>query len=148
MIQLVNYEISTILNEDYTSALEKTIKALKNEGFGVLTEIDVKKTFKEKLNVEFERYTILGACNPPFAKKALDFEREIGLLLPCNLIVQEIEEGKKTKVAAINPEKMFQIIENSQLESIATEVKNKLQRVVSSLKKESDDFLYSVEANV
>jgi uncharacterized protein (DUF302 family) len=106
---------------------------LKKEGFGVLTEIDVKKTFKDKLDVEFERYAILGACNPPFAKKSLDLEREIGLLLPCNVIVQELEGGKKTKVAAIDPEIMFKIIDNAEMEQIALEVKSKLQRVITSL---------------
>ena len=128
-----DYEISVILNEDYDTVVTKTIKALKEEGFGVLTEINVKKTFKEKLDVEFERYVILGACNPPFAKKALDFEREIGLLLPCNVIVQELQENKTTKVAAIDPEKMFTIIGNPEVEPIAKEVKTKLQRVIGSL---------------
>lgn len=129
---MVDYEISAILNEDYDVAVVKTVNALKEEGFGVLTKIDVKQTLKEKLNVDFERYVILGACNPPFAKKALDFEREIGLLLPCNLIVQELEDGK-TKVATIDPEKMFKIIGNSQFELVAKEVKTKLQRVINSL---------------
>ncbi|MFX0124979.1 MAG: DUF302 domain-containing protein [Candidatus Hodarchaeota archaeon] len=129
---MVEYEICAILNEDYDLAVAKTVKALKEEGFGVLTEINVKETLKEKLNVDFERYLILGACNPPFANKALAIEREIGLLLPCNLIVQELGEGK-TKVAAIDPEMMFEMIENPQLESIAKEVKIKLQRVINSL---------------
>ncbi|MHA2203432.1 MAG: DUF302 domain-containing protein, partial [Candidatus Hodarchaeales archaeon] len=121
-----------VLNEEYDVAVEKTVQALKEEGFGVLTEIDVKQTLKKKLDVDFERYVILGACNPPFAKKTLDFEREIGLLLPCNLIVQELEEGK-TKVAAIDPEKMFKMIGNPQIELVAKEVKTKLQRVINSL---------------
>lgn len=129
---MVDYEISTISNEDYDVIVAKTVRALKEEGFGVLTEINVKQTLKEKLNVNFERYIILGACNPPFAKKALDIEREIGLLLPCNLIVQELEEGK-TKVAAIDPEMLFKMIGNPQLESVAKEVKIKLQRVINSL---------------
>ncbi|MHA2305128.1 MAG: DUF302 domain-containing protein [Candidatus Hodarchaeales archaeon] len=130
---MVKYEISTIIYDNYDSVIEKTIEELKKEGFGVLTEIDVKKTLKVKLNENFERYIILGACNPPFAKKALDVEREIGLLLPCNVIVQELEEGRKTKVAAIDPEMMFKIIDNKQVAPIATEVKNKLQRVINSL---------------
>ncbi len=130
---MVEYEISTIISDNYDSVFKKTIEALKNEGFGVLTEIDVKKTFKDKLDVEFERYAILGACNPPFAKKALDLEREIGLLLPCNVIVQELEGGKKTKVAAINPDIMFKMIDNPKIEPIAQEVKLKLQKVISSL---------------
>lgn len=130
---MVKYEISTVLNEDFDSVVKKTIMALKTEGFGVLTEIDVKKTLKEKLDVDFERYAILGACNPPFAKKALDLEREIGLLLPCNVIIQELEGGKKTKVAAIDPEMMFKIIDNAKMEPIALEVRVKLQRVITSL---------------
>lgn len=130
---MTDYEISIILNEEYDTVVTKTVKALKEEGFGVLTEIDVKKTLKEKLDVEFERYVILGACNPPFAKKALDIEREIGLLLPCNVIVQELQEKKQTKVATIDPEKMFEIIGNPQVEPIAKEVKIRLQRVISSL---------------
>lgn len=129
---MVNYEISIVLAEDYDVVVEKTVSALKEEGFGVLTKIDVKQTLKEKLDVDFERYVILGACNPPFAKKALEIEREIGLLLPCNLIVQELEGGK-TKVAAIDPEKMFTIIENPQLELVAKEVRSKLQKVIKSL---------------
>jgi uncharacterized protein (DUF302 family) len=129
---MVDYEISTFIDEEYETAVSKTVKALKEEGFGVLTEIDVKKTLKTKLNIDIERYVILGACNPPFANKALEIEREIGLLLPCNVIVQELGE-EKTKVAAIDPEKMFTIIENPQLELVAKEVKNKLQRVINSL---------------
>ncbi|MFX1517109.1 MAG: DUF302 domain-containing protein [Promethearchaeota archaeon] len=130
---MVNYEISIVLEEDYDVVVGKTVKALKDEGFGVLSEINVKQTLKEKLDVDFERYVILGACNPPFAKKALEIEREIGLLLPCNLIVQELKGGK-TKVAAIDPEKMFTIIENPQLELVAKEVRSKLQRVIKSLR--------------
>lgn len=129
---MVDYEISTILDEDYDIAVSKTVDALKEEGFGVLTEIDVQKTLKTKLNVDFERYVILGACNPPFANKALAIEREIGLLLPCNVIVQELGEGK-IKIAAIDPEKMFKIIGNPQLELVAKEVKLKLQRFINSL---------------
>lgn len=130
---MTDYEISVILNEEYDTVVIKTVEALKKEGFGVLTEIDVKKTLKEKLNVEFERYIILGACNPPFAKKSPDIEREIGLFLPCNIIVQESQEKKTIKVAAIDPEQMFKMIRNPQVEPIAKEVKTKLQRVISSL---------------
>ncbi|MFX1284847.1 MAG: DUF302 domain-containing protein [Promethearchaeota archaeon] len=130
---MTDYEISVVLKENFDTVVIKTIEALKKEGFGVLTEIDVKKTLKEKLNVEFERYVILGACNPPFSKRVLDIEREIGLLLPCNIIVQELQKKKTTKVAAIDPERMFKMIGNPQMEPIAKEVKTKLQRVISSL---------------
>ncbi len=131
---MTDYEISVNLNEDYDVVVEKTVKALKKEGFGVITEIDIKKTLKEKLDVDFERYIILGACNPKLSKKALDIEREIGLFLPCNVIVQELNEQKETKVAAIDPEKMFKMIDNPLVEPIAKEVKAKLQWVISSLK--------------
>ena len=125
-------EIAKVIDVDYDSALEKVIDALKVEGFGVLTEIDVKATMKKKLDVDFERYKILGACNPPFAKKALDIDRSIGTLLPCNVYVQEIEENK-TKVSAIDPKIMFQVITNKELESIAVEMRERLVRVINSL---------------
>ncbi len=130
---MIDYEISVILDEDYDVVVDKTVKALKKEGFGVITEIDIKETLKEKLDVEFERYIILGACNPKLSKKALDIEREIGLFLPCNVIVQELKEKKETKVASIDPEKMFKMINNPLIEPIAKEVKTKLQRVIISL---------------
>lgn len=130
---MIESEIKAILNEEYDVVVEKTVKALKNEGFGVITEINVKKTLKEKLDVDFERYIILGACNPALSKRALDIEREIGLLLPCNIIIQELEEGKATKVTAIDPEKMFEMIESPQMEPIVREVKSRLQRVIVSL---------------
>ena len=117
----------------YQEAVDRTKEELNKEGFGILTEIDVKATLRKKLNVDYDDYIILGACNPPFAKKALDLEREIGLLLPCNVIIQELEGGKKTKVAAIDPEMMFKIIDNAKMEPIALEVRVKLQRVITSL---------------
>ena len=110
----------------------KIIKALKVEGFGILTEIDVKATFKKKLDVDFEKYKILGACNPPFAKKALDVDRSVGNLLPCNVYVQELE-ANKTKVSAIDPIKMFQILPISDLEPIAKEIKDRITRAINSL---------------
>ena len=115
-------EIAKVVELTYEQALEKTIEALKVEGFGILTEIDVKATFKKKLEVDFEKYKILGACNPPFAKKALDVDRSVGTLLPCNVYVQEVEPNK-TKVSAIDPMKMFQILPNKELEPIAKEIK-------------------------
>lgn len=130
---MVDYEIGTIIEDKYEIVVERTVKALKKEGFGVLTEIDVQKTLKEKLNADFERYIILGACNPPFARKALEVEREVGLLLPCNVIVQELEEGTRIKVAAIDPEKMFEMTGNPLVAPIAKEVKTKLQQVIRSL---------------
>ena len=105
---------------------------MKEEGFGILTEIDVKETFKKKLNADFERYKILGACNPPFAKMALDVDRSVGTLLPCNVYVQELE-ANKTKVSAIDPLKMFQILPQKELEPIAQEIKERLNRALNSL---------------
>ena len=125
-------EIAKTVEMDYDTALEKVVAALKVEGFGVLTEIDVKETFKKKLNVDFERYKILGACNPPFAKKALDVDRSVGTLLPCNVYVQELD-ANKTKVSAIDPLKMFQILPISDLEQIAKEIKDRLSRAINSL---------------
>ena len=125
-------EIAKTVEMDYDTALEKVVAALKVEGFGVLTEIDVKETLKKKLNVDFERYKILGACNPPFAKKALDVDRSVGTLLPCNVYVQELD-ANKTKVSAIDPLKMFQILPISDLEQIAKEIKDRLSRAINSL---------------
>ena len=125
-------EISKIINVDYEKAIEKVTATLKVEGFGILTEIDVKDTFKKKLNADFERYKILGACNPPFAKKALDIDRAVGTLLPCNVYVQEIGTNK-TKVSAIDPMKMFEILPNKELEPVAKEIKTRLTRAINSL---------------
>ena len=125
-------EIAKVVEVDYDTALIKVVTALKEEGFGILTEIDVKETFKKKLNADFERYKILGACNPPFAKMALDVDRSVGTLLPCNVYVQELE-ANKTKVSAIDPLKMFQILPQKELEPIAQEIKERLNRALNSL---------------
>jgi uncharacterized protein (DUF302 family) len=110
----------------------KVTEALRSEGFGVLTEIDVKETLKNKLDVDFRKYRILGACNPPFAHRALQAESNVGLLLPCNVIVQETEPGS-IEVSAIDPVAAMQVVENAELATLATEVKEKLQKVVNSL---------------
>lgn len=127
-----SYEISKIIKLSYDESIKKVTEGLKKEGFGILTEIDVKSTMKKKLDVDFERYIILGACNPPFAKKVLDIDRSIGLLLPCNVVVQEQKDGT-TKVSAFNPEAMLVLINNAQIEPIAQEIKHKLQNVINSL---------------
>ena len=111
---------------------ERTRSALKKEGFGVLTEIDVKDTLKQKLDVDFRKYKILGACNPPFAYKALLEEDRIGTMLPCNVIIQEREEGG-VEVAAIDPAASMQAVRNPNLEDVANEVREKLRRVVENL---------------
>ena len=117
---------------DFDEVLERVTAALKAEGFGVLTEIDVKATLKKKLDVEFRRYHILGACNPPLALRALTAEPAIGLLLPCNVVVAERPEGGTT-VSAIAPMKMFAVVDNSALDPIVDEVDGKLKRVLDSI---------------
>jgi uncharacterized protein (DUF302 family) len=115
----------------YEKAIEKVTEELKKEGFGVLTSIDVKETLKKKLNVEFQKYIILGACNPPFAHKALLADEQIGLLLPCNIIVYE-KEGK-THVSIFDPMIMMKIVEDENIRPIAEEVKTKLERVLKAV---------------
>jgi uncharacterized protein (DUF302 family) len=115
----------------FESAITKVTEELKKEGFGILTTIDVQETMKKKLDVDFPKYVILGACNPPFAHKALLAEEEIGLLLPCNIIVYE-KEGK-TNIAAFDPIVMTRIVENSALLPIAKEMKARLERVIAAV---------------
>lgn len=117
----------------YEEAVEKTTAALKEEGFGVLTEIDVKSTLKEKLDADFRPYVILGACNPSLAKQALDAELEVGALLPCNVIVYEDESGDGSVVSAVEPMTMLSVVDNPELTPIAEEVKERLRRVLESL---------------
>jgi len=115
----------------FTEAIEKVTEALKNEGFGILTEIDVKETLKKKLDVDFRPYRILGACNPPFAYKALQTEDKVGIMLPCNVIVQEKENG--VEIAAVDPVASMQAIDNPKLREIAGEIRQRLHRVIYSL---------------
>ncbi len=119
------------LNISFEEALRKTKEELQKEGFGVLTEIDVKATLKNKLNVDYDNYLILGACNPSFAYQALQEEKDIGLLLPCNIVVYE-QEGK-IFVSAIRPTVAMSIVENEKLHSIAAQVEEKLKKVIDSL---------------
>ncbi|MBI2058751.1 MAG: DUF302 domain-containing protein [Nitrospirae bacterium] len=120
------------LNSTYDAALSSVPDALKSEGFGILTEIDVKDTLKKKLNVDFRRYKILGACNPPFAHKALQAELEIGLLMPCNVIIYEGDSGKAV-VAAVDPVLTMAAQGNARVKEIAGEVREKLTRVLERL---------------
>jgi len=115
----------------FEEAIEKVTEALKSEGFGILTEIDVKETLKKKLNVDFRPYRILGACNPPFAYQALQVEDKVGIILPCNVIVQEKENG--VEIAAVDPVASMQAIDNPKLGEIAGEIRQRLQRVIDSL---------------
>ncbi len=121
------------LKEPYDQAVARVTAALKEQGFGVLTEIDVKTTLKEKLDVDFRRYIILGACNPPLAYQALSADIEVGLLLPCNVIVYEEAEGEGSQVAVIDPIAMLSVIEDPALERVAREAKAKLEKVVQAL---------------
>jgi uncharacterized protein (DUF302 family) len=108
------------------------IQALKSEGFGVLTDIDVRATLKEKLGVDFRRYRILGTCNPPFARRALALEDKIGLMLPCNVIVQELAEGR-VEVAAIDPLASMQAVDNAALGELGRDVREKLALVIETI---------------
>jgi uncharacterized protein (DUF302 family) len=117
---------------NFENALTKVTEELKKEGFGILTEIDVKATLKKKLDVDFQKYTILGACNPAFAYKALQAEPHIGTMLPCNVIVQELADGK-VEVAAVDPLASMQAIQNQELQAIAKEIQLKLKKVIDQL---------------
>jgi uncharacterized protein (DUF302 family) len=128
----VSYYLSKTLNVPFEEAVTKVIEALKKEGFGVLTDINVKETLKKKLNVEFRNYRILGACNPPFAYQALQEEDKIGTMLPCNVVVQENPEGQ-IEVAAIDPIASMQAIDNPKLRDIAGQVRAKLKSAVDGL---------------
>jgi uncharacterized protein (DUF302 family) len=129
----MNYYFKTTLTDtSFDEAIEKTTNELQKEGFGVLTEIDLKATLKKKLNVDFYNYVILGACNAPFAYKALQAEDKIGTMLPCNVIIQEREPGS-IEVSAVDPMASMVSVENESLGAIATEVRDKLKRVIESL---------------
>ena len=116
----------------FEEALERVTAALKREGFGILTQIDVKDTLKKKLEVDFRRYTILGACNPPLAHKALTAEPQIGLLLPCNVVVQEAPDGGAV-VSIADPRVMFSLVKNPRLTQVVEDADQRLRRVVASL---------------
>jgi uncharacterized protein (DUF302 family) len=126
------YYFKTALDIPYEQAVDKVRSALAEEGFGVLTEIDVKATLKKKLGVDFKHYVILGACNPPLAYKTLQVEEQIGLMLPCNVVVQEGADGKSI-VAALNPLVAMESVRNPDLEPTAKEVAEKIRRVVEAL---------------
>jgi uncharacterized protein (DUF302 family) len=121
--------LGTVVFDD---AIERTTAALKNEGFGVLTEIDVKSTLKKKLDVDFRQYKILGACNPALAHQALSNEIMIGLLLPCNVVVFEEDDGTVT-VSAVNPREMFKVVENPDMEGVAEQVDAKIKNVIDAI---------------
>ncbi|MFA5172378.1 MAG: DUF302 domain-containing protein [Sulfuriferula sp.] len=128
----MSYHFSKTVKLSFDDAIAKVTEALKEEGFGILTEIDVQATLKKKLNVDFKQYKILGACNPPFAYEALRLENKIGTMLPCNVVVQEQADGL-VEVSAIDPVASMGAIGNSELTVIAKQVQAKLQKVMDSL---------------
>ena len=127
----MSYYFSKKIDASFDEAIDRTTAALQQEGFGVLTEIDVKATFKKKLDVDFKPYKILGACNPPFAHKALQSEDKIGAMLPCNVIVIQQEDG--IEIAAVDPMASMMAVQNETLAEIATEVQEKLKQVINSI---------------
>jgi uncharacterized protein (DUF302 family) len=128
----MSYYFTTIVSMGFDDAIDAVTAGLKQEGFGVLTEIDVQATLKKKLDVDFRKYRILGACNPSFAHKALQCEEHIGTMLPCNVIVQERPDGR-IEVSAINPLESMQAVANPALEEIAAEVTQRLQQVIHQM---------------
>lgn len=130
-----NYQFRTKLSVPYEEAVQRATAALKDEGFGVLTEIDVKETLKKKLDVDFRKYVILGACNPNLAHQALQDEVELGLLLPCNVIVYEEDGG--TVVAILDPQRMMGVADNPALEPIAGEATERLRRAIEEMESET-----------
>jgi uncharacterized protein (DUF302 family) len=127
-----NYGMMVELPTDFDTALDEVTSRLSDEGFGVLTEIDVKSTLKKKLDVDFPRYRILGACNPKLAYEAMTAEPNIGLLLPCNVVVSEIDEDH-TRVTAMDPQPVLALVDNQAVEPIAKTVRMKMQSVLANL---------------
>lgn len=128
----MKYYIDKLLNENFDEAVNKIKKQLPEYGFGVVTEFNVDEKFKEKLGIDFRRYKVLGACNPSYAYEALELEPLIGTMLPCNIIVQEIELGK-TQVAAVDPVASMSVVNNKDLESAAVQIKHMLSKLISEL---------------
>ena len=128
----MKYYISKKLNTNFDQAVQLVTESLKKEGFGVLTEINIQEKLKEKLNVDFRKYKILGACNPAYAYKALQMEDKVGTMLPCSVIVQEFGDNE-IEVSAVDPVASMMAIENPDLAGIAGEIKEKLERAIASL---------------
>ncbi len=126
------YGLNTLVKGEYEQVLEKTIAALKTEGFGVLTDIDVKKTLKKKIGVDVPGQVILGACNPNFAHQALQAEEDLGLLLPCNVVIREVGQNEY-RVSAVNPLKLLSVVGRDDLLPVAAEVKNKMSNVIEEI---------------
>jgi len=128
----MKYYSNKTVEGNFDQVIDQVVAALKEEGFGILSDIDVKTTLKEKLDVDFKNYRILGACNPPNAHKALTAEPHVGLLLPCNLVVQETEPGK-IDVSAVDPKASMSIVDNPEVEPVADFIKEKLEKVIDNL---------------
>lgn len=128
----MSYYFSKTLGVSFDEAVVRVTEELEKEGFGILTEIDVKETLKKKMDVDFKKYKILGSCNPSFAHHVLRLEDKIGLMLPCNVVVQELSDGK-VEVAAIDPIASMQAVENPKLRDVAGEVRAKLKTVIDNL---------------
>lgn len=129
---MMTYYFSKVLGQDFDEAVRRTTQALQQEGFGIITQIDVQDVFKKKLNKEFRRYLILGACNPSIAFEALEIEDKVGTMLPCNVVLQDVGGGR-TEIAAVDPVASMQAIENANLKSAATRVQEKLRQVIERL---------------
>ncbi|MEO5500760.1 MAG: DUF302 domain-containing protein [Ginsengibacter sp.] len=129
---MMSYYFSKTVNDDFDTAIEKVTDELKKEGFGILTQIDVQQTLKEKLDVDFKKYKILGACNPHFAHQALLAEDTIGTMLPCNVIVREVQNGQ-VEISAVDPVASMMAIKNEKLGVVANEVREKLKKVIDNL---------------
>ncbi len=128
----MSYYFSKTVDQNFEEAIEKVTGELKKEGFGILTEIDVKETFKKKLDIDFRKYRILGACNPKMAHQAINAESRIGTMLPCNVIVQELENGK-VEVTAVDPVASMSAVKNDQLGAVAQQVREGLKRAIANL---------------
>lgn len=129
---MMSYYFSKTVNDDFDTAIEKVTDELKKEGFGILTQIDVQETLKKKLDVDFKKYKILGACNPHFAHQALLAEDTIGAMLPCNVIVREVQNGQ-VEISAVDPVASMMAIKNEKLGGVANEVREKLKKVIDNL---------------
>jgi len=129
----MNYYITTTIEETFENSISKVTEELKKQGFGIITQIDMKETLKKKLDVDFKKYTILGACNPSFAYKALQVEEKIGTMLPCNVIIIEKSEHS-TEVSAINPMVSMQTVNNPLLHELGAQVSSSLEKMIEALK--------------
>ncbi|MCG1004830.1 MULTISPECIES: DUF302 domain-containing protein [Halobacterium] len=128
----MSYTLDKRVDGEFDNVVERTTNALSEEGFGVLCDIDVQQTLKKKLDEDFRQYRILGACNPPLARQALEEELQLGTLLPCNVVVYETDEGE-IGVSAVDPEVMLSVVDNPELDSVAAEVRERFERVLSEL---------------